>query len=496
MNSEEEEICSESSSESEPELECDQWDSDCKILPLTTVSCVTGRHLMPTCTALSQKRFRRCFTIRSEISQASIKNNYKADKQLKSDNFELIIQPFKVCVINNFIENFWIEKFVTSLYDLDFNLRHLDLYEFFQSRDLKHYNSDTMVTFYKFLIDDVKQWVSAIIDTDLTDVSVTCSLYTNTDYLLVHDDQKDDRKIAFILYLTDENEGGALQLIGTDSRGHPNQSVKNLWPRANQFVFFPVTNRSYHRVSEIVGLNKYRLSINGWFHTKSPEKFEAPLYKPQGLFADTYSSPKTIDIDLKSWINIDYLSPKSIQLIQNHVEENSEISLKNFLKLEPFQAIIAQLGNIDWAKRGPINRLNYDVAASKLPHPIERLLDLFQSNQMFALLHQYTQLDLVKVKTELQRWTPDNYELLNDYDWSKNELDLTVYFGCQNPRNVIGARTHYVTIEDEVQNALITIEPVENVLNLVYRDSARFTKYFSAQSECKCFYKLICCYSE
>lgn len=71
-----------------------------------------------------------------------------------------------------------------------------------------------------------------------------------------------------------------------------------------------------------------------------------------------------------------------------------------------------------------------------------------------------------------------------------------MYFGCKSASSVIGARTQYVTIEDEVQNALITLEPEENNLNIVYRDSARFTKYFSKQSRCQEFYTLICSYCE
>lgn len=88
-------------------------------------------------------------------------------------------------------------------------------------------------------------------------------------------------------------------------------------------------------------------------------------------------------------------------------------------------------------------------------------------------------------------------QLLTDYNWQeKNELDLIVYFGCPKPSDVIGARTQYVTIEDEIQNALITLDPEENNLNIVYRDSARFTKYYSKQSKCQCFYTLVCSYSE
>lgn len=87
--------------------------------------------------------------------------------------------------------------------------------------------------------------------------------------------------------------------------------------------------------------------------------------------------------------------------------------------------------------------------------------------------------------------------MLTDHDWlEKNELDLIMYFGCTASQEVIGARTQYVTIEDEIQNALITLDPEDNNLNIVYRDSARFTKYYSKQSKCKYFFTLICSYSE
>lgn len=89
------------------------------------------------------------------------------------------------------------------------------------------------------------------------------------------------------------------------------------------------------------------------------------------------------------------------------------------------------------------------------------------------------------------------FQLLSDHDWQKkNELDLIMYFGCVSKNHVIGARTQYVTMEDEVQKALITLDPEDNNLNIVYRDSARFTKYFSKQSKCQRFFTLICSYSE
>lgn len=61
---------------------------------------------------------------------------------------------------------------------------------------------------------------------------------------------------------------------------------------------------------------------------------------------------------------------------------------------------------------------------------------------------------------------------------------------------VVGGRTQYINTDEQIQNALITLEPQENNLNLVYRDTARITKYVSKQSSCKCFYMLVCSYSE
>jgi Rps23 Pro-64 3,4-dihydroxylase Tpa1-like proline 4-hydroxylase len=37
-------------------------------------------------------------------------------------------------------------------------------------------------------------------------------------------------------------------------------------PRKNSLLFFEVSDRSFHQVSEIFSQNKTRLSINGWFH--------------------------------------------------------------------------------------------------------------------------------------------------------------------------------------------------------------------------------------
>lgn len=95
----------------------------------------------------------------------------------------------------------------------------------------------------------------------------------------------------------------------------------------------------------MTSLNKYRLSINGWFHTKKPPVFEMPIYQPleDSLYSQNYKHSKLVDINLGSWINDDYLDPKAIKLIQKHIEENSEISLKSFFKKECFNEVLENL---------------------------------------------------------------------------------------------------------------------------------------------------------
>lgn len=93
-------------------------------------------------------------------------------------------------------------------------------------------------------------------------------------------------------------------------------------------------------MAEVTSLSDCRLSINGWFHTKTPRIFQTPLYQPlHGLFSTNEFKAKEVDIELESWINEDYLEVEAINLIQKQIEENSEISLKNFFKDESFREI-------------------------------------------------------------------------------------------------------------------------------------------------------------
>lgn len=123
---------------------------------------------MPTCARdpeqHPQKKQRLSLEINSELIASEFLNNFKHSwKQnvpLINKNLEIIVDPFKVCVMQNFLDN---KELVNDIrqefYELDFNQRNMDLYEFFQSKDLKYLNSTYLRDFYDFLKNDVMNWV-------------------------------------------------------------------------------------------------------------------------------------------------------------------------------------------------------------------------------------------------------------------------------------------------------------------------------------------------
>lgn len=125
-------------------------------------------HLMPTCARdpeLHQnKRQKLSLEIKTELLCPNFINNFKKtwnqNVSLSNQHLELIVDPFKVCVIQDFLSNKeLVENIRQEFYELDFNPRSMDLYEFFQSKDLKYLNSEHLNNFYDFLRTNVMSWV-------------------------------------------------------------------------------------------------------------------------------------------------------------------------------------------------------------------------------------------------------------------------------------------------------------------------------------------------
>ena len=91
-------------------------------------------------------------------------------------------------------------------------------------------------------------------------------MYSDTCYLLCHDDDLEGRKIAFTLYLSNltQPEGGSLCLFSSKNK-FPERIIKKLEPKLNSLVIFEVSKTSFHEVEEVIA-KKQRIALGGWLH--------------------------------------------------------------------------------------------------------------------------------------------------------------------------------------------------------------------------------------
>lgn len=360
--------------------------------------------------------------------QEEFKKHWYSESNFKSTNLEIISKPFKVCRLSNFLRD---KKIIENLKNELENHNHirkdLDLYQFEKTEDLFCAPDKCIQILNKSFREDLVSWMKSNTNIELNGkVSMSSARYYNTDYLLCHDDNMDDRRIAYIFYLTNDwskKDGGALDLFDTDEEGLPRNVVKSLIPEYNSLVFFEVADNSYHQVAEVLTEDKCRWSINGWFH--GPLKKDFVVTKSLRYESEkTFVEPNYTEVNLHSWISDNYLIPDIMEQIQVDVQVSSYTFLKDFLKESMYLQIANDLTSrdISWRMIGPPNVRHYEVADEQtLPKLLEDFCELFKSISFFQLLKEYTGLNLVpkeinrpKMTLELQRWSAGCYTLLYD----------------------------------------------------------------------------------
>ncbi|KAK9302116.1 hypothetical protein QLX08_005731 [Tetragonisca angustula] len=346
---------------------------------------------------------------------------------IKTDNLEIISKPFRVCRISNFIcSEELMDEIKNELLDVRIRRNCIDLYQFEQTEDLVSIDREILNLLYMTFQTDLTEWMEHNTNIKLSKkISMSSSCYYDTDYLLCHDDNMGDRKIAFVLYLSKdwtEDDGGALDLFDTDESNLPRNVVKSLIPEYNSLVFFEVVENSYHQVAEITSPDKSRWSINGWFHGPLRPR----VWRPRTEVLSNYIDPTPELVDLDYWISECYLFPKIIKQIQQDVETSSYTFLSHYLKDEIYETLQTDVASdsIVWKKVGPADIRNYEVADEEtLPDLLKQFYNMFKSATMFQLLKDYTELDLIvsedeitkpRMQIELQRWTSGCYTLICD----------------------------------------------------------------------------------
>lgn len=454
----------------------------------------------------------------------------------------LTTKPFQLCVIQNFLHNpDHIPMLLTEMLDCEWTNKQMDLYEFHQTVDLNTATSTYLQQFYTFLNRTVLPWIQQLTGLNLTHVSASCSMYNAGDHLLVHDDLLGDRKIAYVFYLspwTDwtESMGGSLELFTCNEHIQPiHPPVQKIFPKNNQFVFFKVSEKSFHQVGEVTNYDYPRITINGWFHGPSKENQLFPVRSKSPEYVVEFISPTRIEGISMDGINAIYLQHNCKRNIQKHIEDKSEISLESFLNDDNYRAILQHLRQIDesqWIHQGPAHYRNYhklNVADVK-SGAVKDFYNLLGSSKWFSLMYDYTELDLhgrnaksPSASIEFYRLTHGCYSLLNDRNgfFTDDSLDVILYFNS-NPN--FGFITYINPDEDgadkadsndddsgedddddgtdgeEKNSVLLTVHPKDNALNIVYRSghTGRFIKYVSKNrfAENAYVYLLVASYKE
>lgn len=463
----------------------------------------------------------------------SFTKNFTSKKSFQGLNVQLLNDPFQVTIIDHFLaDESQIPKLITEMESIEWTRKQMDLYEFYQTTDLANVCSPQLAEFYKFLNNDVLNWMQQLTGMKFKKISASCSMYNCGDFLLTHDDLLSDRLIAFVFYLSpwkgknrwDKSMGGALELFKTDRDGQPKfPVVKKIQPSNNQFVFFKVEKKSYHQVSEVLSKEFPRLTINGWFHGfKDNADFDAAAFKVKTPNVPLFKAPNEAANELSCFICKNYLKDSIKISIQKQIEENSEAALGEFLVKQLYDEVVKELQDkkTKWIKKGPSHQQNYEslnTGELRAKSCTKRLMEILSSKPMFKLLHEYTELDLhgtkakkPKCSIELQRWQGGSYTLIGDPSTYNNDtLDLILYFGSNDNVGVITYLTpeedsvdalSVTSSEGEVEPVLLTIFPQSNFLNIIYRSSgtAKFTKYCSKSTimETEFNYILFCSYKE
>lgn len=473
--------------------------------------------------------------ILSELTQQKFiekfSESFKEKWKFDGPHAHLTNDPFQVSTVDNFLaDDSAIQSLVEEMETMVWTRKQMDLYEFYQTTDLANIKTHCLAQFYKLINTDVRRWMEQLTGMKFKKISASCSMYTCGDFLLTHDDLLSDRLIAFVYYLSPwehtntwiESMGGALELFQTDEDSQPKFPVaKKIFPANNRFVFFKVEKKSFHQVGEVLTKDYPRLTINGWFHGfKDNADFDADAMKLKIPNLLNFKRPFETIYKLKSYITKTYLMPSIKKSIQKQIEENSETALGEFLITELHEKICKELHEQEfvWTKVGPSNQQNYDrLCLAQLPEDCKTrtLVELMSSKEMFKLLHEYTELDLhgakarkPKCSVEIQRWKGGSYTLIGGPSTYNNDtLDLILYFGNNDNVGVITYLTpeedsseSVATPEEEHDSVLLTIQPQNNFLNIVYRSqgTTKFTKYCSKSSDMKSEFNFIlfCSYKE
>lgn len=135
--------------------------------------------MKPTCESVS---------INANLKESldSLSGIYAENKPAESDDYKIIIEPFKCVDLSNFITNDqFLHQVKEEFCDLDLVPKNNDLYKFAQSVDLKKIKSDKISELVKLFSNEILPFMRQLTQLPLNDtIDLTVSKYGYTGKML------------------------------------------------------------------------------------------------------------------------------------------------------------------------------------------------------------------------------------------------------------------------------------------------------------------------
>ena len=179
-------------------------------------------------------------------------------------------KPYSHGVLPSFLIESKARALLAALKEETFTYKNSDLFSLNQTADFSSVKNELLRSFY--VLASSKEF--AVFMHEITGLEVkpgaldlAGSLYLSGDYLLCHDDQVEDRKIAYVLYLSEGfgERDGAEFIVFNNEHKRPTTIAHVYPPEWNTLMLFEVGPLSYHMVGENCS-SKKRYAIGGWLH--------------------------------------------------------------------------------------------------------------------------------------------------------------------------------------------------------------------------------------
>ncbi|XGW06777.1 hypothetical protein V3C99_016807 [Haemonchus contortus] len=369
------------------------------------------------------------------------------------------------------------------------NRKENDLYSLYQTPDLKTVDGveyPTIRAFREFLCNEMRAWLSYTSGIELLPkVDSTGSCYQNTDCLLPHSDQVENRRFAFVFYFTEEwleSYGGQTNIYNCDENCDPTTVFASLTHPRNSLLLFEVSEKSWHSVTEVVGEDHDpRLSINGWFHTTRPiqPRVRPPLIRPR-------HTPKE-EVDLTAVLTDKLFGDNLKEDLKKAFNEDGQM-LINLAFQESFSnKILDELDSATWIEKGPVNKrwiAEFDVDGDSCQGAIADFVKALRSQTMMNFVEKMTGFEFQDPQNTIwaYRLTRGCYTVLGDEDAEQfvkdgPSVDYWFYFGKSQWEEDAGGVTVYIRKDQETP--VLLCPPTVNAMAVVYRekDEFPFVKY-------------------